>query len=155
MWDMRYESHRYMLDVLLLLLWVWESESTPVRCAVKVEEVVKIGSLAPVQPETVRQYCNILSVSPSQSPLTPEPLSSTVISLCLDLWTSYITPPALVRTELGHSFNIVSSFLSLCPSSVIWARRGISMKYIQIRFTEIIFVKSTTLQNYPLILYKL
>ena len=147
-----------MLDVQLLLLLL--------RSPVRVREweyasaVVKTGSLAPVQPETERERerpdCNILSVNPSQSPLLPESLSSSVISLCWHLEFQYSERhPSLTsgqdRAELDGRFHNFS--LSLCPSGVIWSSRRSSVGNIKIRFTEIRVWKSTTFdKNYTLIL---
>ena len=136
------------------VLWEWGSESTPVRWWRQAAWLR--SSRRQRERERERPDCNILSVNPSQSPLLPESLSSSVISLCWHLEFQYSERhPSLTsgqdRAELDGRFHNFS--LSLCPSGVIWSSRRSSVGNIKIRFTEIRVWKSTTFdKNYTLIL---
>ena len=112
--------------------------------------MVKTGSLAPVQPETVRRYCNILSVSLSQSPLMPESASSPVISVISLFVLSGELIPHPVQDRARAKISPHHFFLS--APVMLFDPGGEAVGNIKIRFTEIIFVESN---NYPLMIYKL
>ena len=134
----------------------YESEGVRVRQCGGEDRQLGSGPAGDRERERERPDCNILSVNPSQSPLLPESLSSSVISLCWHLEFQYSERhPSLTsgqdRAELDGRFHNFS--LSLCPSGVIWSSRRSSVGNIKIRFTEIRVWKSTTFdKNYTLIL---